>query len=383
MLRGTFLAQAAGALVAIGGAPVGPNGGFLTQYNLGVNVPLSGPLAAYGNEILKGVRACVDETNRFTPSATRVWGVREFDDQNSSAVGMSNVFVAASDPTVLAMVGNLTAEITLACLPQYANASFAAIVPTVSADAVTQRGFHNVFRLPAKNSSEGQLFARTVLPKRSPMKIVALTSEGDYGTEVAQGFVAQAKADKHDVTIVTVKPNADATNAATVVMNHAPAYVFVAGKPDALGPTLKALRGLGYRGDFGVSDAFFTSDILAPYGDALDGALVGTPAPPLERVPSDITLLQDFHGQVGQITAFSAFGYAAAQLAIMAAGRNNATSRFALLQQLQQGGAYNLLVGQYAFDFSGDATLPNIYLYRIDPKGFTFEKPAVPNGFVV
>ena len=53
------------------------------------------------------------------------------------------------------------------------------------------------------------------------------------------------------------------------------------------------------------------------------------------------------------------------------------------MQQMQQGGAYNLLTGQYAFNYSGDASLPNIYLYRLTMKGFTFAKPAITDGFVV
>lgn len=382
MIRSAFLGKTAGAAVAISTGIPGQSG-FLTQYNLGVNVPLSGPLAGYGSEILKGVQACVDETNRYTARMMNVWGVRSFDDQNSGAVATSNVFVAASDPSVLGMIGNLTAETTLACLPNYANASFAVVVPSVTADAITQRGYHNVYRLPTKNSTEGQLFARTVLGRRSGLTVVALSADGDYSAEVAQGFVAQAKAQKHDVHAVSVPTNADPKNIATVVMNARPNLVFVAGKPAELGPSVLALHALGYRGELGASDAFFSSDVVGPYGEAMNGALVASPAPPLERIPSDVTLLQDFHNAVGAITAFSAFGYAAAQLLIMASGRNAAHDRFGLLTQLQQGGSYNLLVGQYAFDFSGDATLPNIYLYRLSPKGFAYQEAAVPNGFVV
>ncbi len=382
MLRSAFLAKTGGALVAIT-APGGVPGTFLTQYTIGINVPLSGPLAGYGNEILKGARACVDETNRFTPSPNRFWGIRTFDDQNSTSVGMSNVFVAASDPSVIGMIGNLTADVTLACLPQYANASFAIVVPTISDDAITSRGFHNVYRLPTKNSSEGQLFARTVLGKRSSMNVVALVARGTYGTEIAQGFVSQAKSDKHNVKTVTVETNADPHNTAVVVMNHQPGYVFLAGKPAELGDAAKALHAQGYRGAFGACDAFFSNDIVGPFGDVMNGALIATPAPPLERVPSDVTLLQDFHSQVGEITAFSAFGYAAAQLLIQASLRSNATSRFMLLQQLQQGGSYNLLVGQYQFNFSGDAMLPNIYFYELSAKGLAYKESAVPNGFVV
>lgn len=382
MIRRDFLHALGGAALIPGasGAPMG--NGFLPQSNLGVNVPLSGPLARYGQEIVKGVQACIDETNRYMSTMNRVWGLRTFDDQSSSAVATSNVFVAASDPTVIGMIGNLTADVTLACLPQYANASFALVVPCVTADSITARGYRNVFRLPTKDSTEGALFARAALPKAA-QSVVAVAAEGDYGGDVAQGFVAQAKADKRNAETVAIGEGADPANSAAIVLRSKPSFVFLAGKPDMLGPVVKALRAQGYRGDFGASDAFFTTSVVGPYGDAMNGALVATSTPPLERVPTIITLVQDFHSEVGQITAFSAYGYAAAQLLIMAAGRSNAHDRFTILTQLQQGGSYNLIVGQFAFSFNGDASLPNIYFYRLTPRGFTYARSAVPNGFVV
>ncbi len=383
MLRSEFLTGAVAALLPTGATGIPNQSGVLTQVNVGVNVPLTGPLAQYGSQIVKGAQACVDETNRFTPSQTRYWGLRPFDDQNNSTVASSNVFVAASDPTVMGMIGNLTVDTTLAALPQYANANFAIVVPSVTADVITKRGFRNVFRLPTKDSSEGQLFSRSVLPKHSTATLIAVTMKGDYGADVASGLVAQATADKHDADTITVDPTNDPDNIAARIIKRNATLVFLAGKPTSLGPIAKALRKQGYKGDFGASDAFFTGAVIDPFGDALDGALVASSTPPIDRIPSMNQLVRDFQGEVGGIDAFEAFGYAAAQLIIQAAGRVNAKDRFALLTQMQQGGAYNLLVGQYAFNFSGDATLPNIYLYKLTPKGFTFEKSAVPSGFVV
>ncbi len=383
MLRSEFLAGAAAALLPTGNTGFPNQNGVLTQINIGVNVPLTGPLAQYGSQIVKGVQASVDETNRFTPSITRYWGVRTFDDQNNATVASSNVFVAASDPTVMGMIGNLTVDTTLAALPQYANANFAIVVPSVTADVITRRGFRNIYRLPTKDSTEGQLFARSVFSKHNALKVIALTMKGDYGADVAAGLVAQAKNDHHDADIIEVEPTNDPENIAAVVIKRDPSFVFFAGKPDHLGPIANALRKRGYKGDFGASDGFFTGTVIEPFGDAMDGTLVASSTPPIDRIPSMLTLIRDFQGEVGGIDAFEAFGYAAAQLLIMASGRANAKDRFALLTQLQQGGAYNLLVGQYAFNFAGDATLPNIYLYKMTPKGFTFEKSAVPSGFVV
>lgn len=382
MERVDFLAASAGALLSISQPKgFGPQQ-VLPQSNIAVSLPLSGPLATYGNRILIGVRAAIDETNRFNATITRAWGLRPLDDQNNAAVATSNAFVAAADPSVVAVIGNLTIDTTLAALPQYQNASFACIVPGLTADVITAKGYHNVFRLPTKDSTEGQLFARATLGRKGSV-VRAIAVDGEYGVDTARGFVQQAKVDKHDADVLLALPANDPANVAARALKDAPAFIFLAGKPDKLGPVARAIRAQGYQGDIGCSDGFFTTSIIDAYGEVLNGALVASSIAPLERVPSIYSLLQDFRGEAGDIDAFSAYGYAAAQLIIAAAGRATTVTRFALLSQLQSGGTYNLLTGQYSFTYSGDALQPNIYLYRITTKGFNYVRSAVPNGFVV
>ncbi len=382
MERATFLQSLLATTVVAPGVPQPPQQ-ILQLLNIGVNVPLSGTYAYYGREITKGVQAAVDEANRYNPVLNKAYGVRSFDDQNSGAIATSNVLVASADPSVIGMVGNLTLDVTITALPQYANAGFALVVPSVTSDRLTQQGYHNLYRLPTSDSAEGQLFASAVLKHRNAMNVLAVIVAGDYGLDVSRAFVAQAKADKHNADILTLESNADVADSAAIIQRHAPAYIFFAGRPDKLGPIGVALRKTGYTGEFGMSDSFFTADVPKNYGKDLAGALVASAMPPLERVPSIVTILHDYRSEVGAVTAFSAYGYAAAQLLILASQRGTVTNRFQLLSQLEQGGSYSLLVGLFSFNYAGDASLPNIYLFSLNADTFTFSKPASPNGFVV
>lgn len=382
MLRSTFLQGLVAAGTTTTTAPIPPTQ-FLQQLTLGVNVPLSGVYGSYGAEVAKGVRAAVDETNKYNATLNKVYGVRTFDDQNSTAIASSNVLVAAADPSIVGMIGNLTLDTTMAALPQYANAGLAVAVPTVTGDLLTRQGYHNVFRLPATDSAEGQLFANAVLKRRASMRVVVVVVDKDYGLDTANAFVAQAKADKHDASLLTLEQNPDVADSAAIIAREKPAYLFFAGRPEKLAPVAANLRSTGYAGEMGFSDSFYSADLIKSYGKELSGALVASNLPPLDRVPSIVQYYTDFRNEVGAITAFSAYGYAAAQLLIQAAQRANATTRFAVLAQLQQGGSYSLMVGQYSFNPFGDALLPNIYLFTISADGFTYAKSAVPDGFVV
>jgi branched-chain amino acid transport system substrate-binding protein len=363
--------------------PIIPPQQYLQQLTIGVNVTLSGPLQKYGQEVVKGVQAAVDEQNRFSAPISHVWGLLPLDDRNDPGLAASNASVAAADYTVIAIVGNLTAPMTLAALSRYANVGFAVIVPTVTADAVTKRGFHNVYRLPARDSAAGRLFANAALEGKKGLSALAISFDGDYGYDVASGFVQAAQASHHpaDVVLFPLR-RTDPAQAARTVLDRSPGYVFLAGKTAEMGPIAEAMRLAGYTGDFGASDGFFNTDTLASYGKTMAGAYVASSMPPIDRIPSAAQLVTDFQREVSQITAFSAYGYAAAQVLIAAQQRGNALSRQPLLYSLQAGGTFTTLVGQFAFNISGDPLIPNIYLYTVEPDGFKFAKPAIRTGFV-
>jgi branched-chain amino acid transport system substrate-binding protein len=393
MKRARFITAAAAAAAGAGaragaqvipGQPIQPQQQFLPQLTIAVNVTLTGSLQKYGQEVVKGVQSAVDETNRFNAPVSHVWGMRPLDDRNDPGVAASNVNVAGADFSVIGVVGNLTAAMTLAALSRYANQGLAVIVPTVTADAVTKRGFHNVYRLPAKDSSAGRLFASTALEGKRGVVAIAVAFDGDYGYDVARGFVDQAKSNGHPADMLLFPlDKTDPAAAARTVLDRAPGFVFLAGKTAELGPVAQALRLARYAGDFGASDGFFNLDTITNYATTLAGAYVASPMPPLDKVPSAIQLVSDFQREVSQITAFSAFGYGAAQVMIAAVQRANATSKFGLLHSLQSGGTFTTLVGQFAFNISGDPLIPNIYLYTITKDGFKYARPAIRTGFVL
>ncbi|MHB8147336.1 MAG: branched-chain amino acid ABC transporter substrate-binding protein [Vulcanimicrobiaceae bacterium] len=385
MRRGTFIAAGAAATLAPRIARAQFTGPVLQQLTIGVSVPLSGELVGFGKDVVRGVQAAVDETNRFTISLKQSFGVRSFDDQNNGQIAVTNAQIAQADPSIIGMVGNLTAPVTLTALPAYANANFAIVVPTVTADVITSRGYRNIYRLPTKDSTEGQLVARTLLPQHAGVTAVALTTDGSYGPDVAQGFVQYAKTERHNATVVTLDANhIDPAAAAKACLALSPTHIFLAGKPTDLGPVAEALRLEGYTGAFSASDGFYGQVTIDKYAKLLNGVSVASAMPPLDRIPSIFQLLRDFEGEVGSVNAFSAYGYAAAQLIIFASQRSGATTRFTLLNTIQeQPSGFTTIVGQYSFNFNGDAILANIYFYTIGKDGFTFDRAAIPTGFVV
>ncbi len=386
MKRAAFLGAAgAAALAARASAQVPINPVQIArQLTIGVNVPLSGALGQFGAQVVEGVKAAIDESNMLTALSGTVFGIRPLDDQNSASISMGNVSVAAADQTIVGIVGNLTADVTLATLTQYANNGFAVIVPSFHADALTQRGYHNIYRLPTRDDVAGRLFASTIFRRQPSTFALAVTLDGDYGPGVARGFVQQAKADRRNVDVVTLPVNAfDPAGAARAILARDADYLFLCGTVAQLGPIIPALASAGYNGLYGLSDGFYTQDTITKYGSKLGNAIVYGPLPPLARATGIFQQLADLRREVSSVTALIAYGYAAAQIVIQASQRTNALTRYSLLSTMQMQGGFNTLVGPFSFDLNGDSLLPNLYFFKISGTTFDYVEPAIRNGFIV
>ena len=383
MKRRAFLASGAAA-VAAGAAGATARAQFAQELIIAVSVPLTGELQRQGEAIADGVRGAVEETNRFTGALDRVWGMRTFDDMGAIATALANVTFASTDPYVMATVGNLQTTTTVASLQQYAAVQMPLIVPAATGDAVTARGYRNVWRLPTKDSTEGQLFARMLVDDAKPKAPLAVLQDGDYGYDVAQGFVNMMKSRHVDAADAYVFPfeKPDFALAAKTIVAKKPDYILLAGKTRDMGALVPALRTAGYTGRFGASDGFYNVDTLKLAKALGDGFIVSTSMPPLERAPGIISQLTDLRARYGSVNPLQAFGYAAAQI-VIAATRRTSPNRLSVLSALQNGGTYQTLVGNFTFTPTGDPLDPNVYFYNITDDKFKYQRPAHVSSFVI
>ena len=384
MKRKDFLATGTAAAVLGATRPARADLGnpFAQQLTIGVNVPLTGDLGREGEQIANGVRAAIEETNRTQGLFGRVFGMRTFDDQDELASAIENVDFAAADPSLIAMIGNLSGPITKATLPQYANAQIPLVVPASTFDGITELGYRNVWRLPTKDSLEGRLFARSIAD-RSYRLGLGVTQDGDYGYDVARGFVAGAQQSHFNADAYVFpfsKP--DFALAAKTIASKSPDFIYLCGKTKDMGPLIPALRTAGFTGAFGASEGFFNEDTLA-YAGKLGDARISSSLPPLDRAPAIFQELSDFRSRYGQIGVLAAFGYAAAQVIMQAERRFGAVDRLAMLTALRTSGSFNTLVGTLNFSPTGDPIDPNLYFYSIVGSEFKFLKSARPSEFIL
>nr|MDQ6942601.1 branched-chain amino acid ABC transporter substrate-binding protein [Candidatus Eremiobacteraeota bacterium] len=306
-----------------------------------------------------------------------------YDDHNTPADATVQAAFATGSPDVMAVIGHISSSATLVTEPAYANAQVPLIVPTVTDDRITARGYRNVFRLPTKDSDEGSLVAAYAITTGSKAPHV-VTQETDYGPDVATSFVRRASA-LHVNTEATVfsvdKP--DFAKAANAVLSHSPDCVVLAGNVDDMGPLLPMLRAKGYTGRFVGTQGFFDAQTLKQYPKEAEGLVISTTVPYYPLAPTALRDVQEYQSHYGSLTPVAAFGYAAVQLIRAAVRRTNAANRLALIRAIASGGAYDTVAGSYTFGPTGDVLDPNCYFYRITNGKFAYERQAHPTGFML
>ncbi|HZZ64696.1 MAG TPA: ABC transporter substrate-binding protein, partial [Candidatus Baltobacteraceae bacterium] len=338
MKRGSFIIS--GIAVAAAARPAAAPAQFIPRslqqmLNIGVNVPLSGDRAEGGREIVTGVASAIDYVNRFGGTFTSAFAMRTFDDTDALAQSMVNVQFAAADPTVIGMVGGFDGPLIGASLTTYQNSAMPLIVPGTTDDAVTSRGYRNVWRLPTKDSTEGQLAAQFAAKRYKSKLAIAISQDGDYGQGVMQGFLNGAKASKYNAIGYLFgyeHPNFD--QVAKELIAKKPDFLYLCGLTSAMGPVIPALRAAGYTGPLAASQGFYNQETSAKYGDQFSNGFISTSLAPLDLAPDVAQQLQDLRTRT-PVTALSAFGYAAAQILMSAVRRTGANNRLTILNALQ------------------------------------------------
>jgi branched-chain amino acid transport system substrate-binding protein len=351
---------------------------------IGVVAPFTGDDIRLGEQLANGVRAATDDANELRGPLDRAYAMRTFDDQDLLATGMQEAGFANDDSTIFAVVGHLSGRITEGAMDAYARAGMPVVCPASTYDRLTRHGYTNLLRLATRDSVEGELGARYIAAQIKPASIVTLTQDGDYGADVAQGFVSELGSTKiasNALLFPWDKPKF--ADVAKEALSHKPDVIYLAGLTKDMGPILPLLRDGGFTGPFFASQGFFDPLTISKYPTYVEGLTVSTSMPPLQIAPGAFRILQDYQKKYGPMTPLAAFGYASAQIIISIVRRTNAEDRVPILRAFGTFPTYDTVVGEFQFSNSGDPLNPQSYFYQVRNGAWHYLGSALPNSFVV
>lgn len=169
---------------------------------IGVAQPLTGNLAALGQDLLNGVNLAVEELNKEgykIKGKTVTFEVVAVDDRSDAETG-KEVAKQLVDAGVVAVIGHLNSGVSIAAAPIYAEKGIAELAISTN-PKFTQLGFDTTFRLVANDTLQAKAIGSYSASQFSDTKYAILDDNTPYGKDLAAGAAVQLKAANKEVVI--------------------------------------------------------------------------------------------------------------------------------------------------------------------------------------
>src|SRR5215467_3633477 len=155
---------------------------------IGIGAPLTGGAASFGIEMKNAVELALDEQNAAGGLLGARVDARVFDDEASDVKGQAGAADFCGDPTVLAVVGHVNSNVSIAASNVYAGCGLAMLTPMSSNPGVTDRGLPNVFRLTNRDDNKGPGLAAHLYRKLGKRRAAVVDDQTAYGKGLADLF---------------------------------------------------------------------------------------------------------------------------------------------------------------------------------------------------
>ncbi|MBL7184401.1 MAG: branched-chain amino acid ABC transporter substrate-binding protein [Anaerolineae bacterium] len=326
---------------------------------IGLVAPFEGLHRHLGYDVLYAVKLAVRERNAAGGVSGHKVELVALDDSNDPAQAPLQARKMIVDTDVMGVIGHFSDETALAAVDEYHRAGLA-LITQVAADAVTERGYPEVFRLYARNDLLGAEAARYVVEELGMHRLAVLRGDDD----LADAFLQTA-----ELLGAAVVLDADVGGQAWLADLKAasPELVFFSGGAVEGGEVIARARGSGVEATFMGSSELDRSQLVQIGGEAVRGTLYITAAPKI-NVGDFVTGYQSLAGRLPGSQAIMAYDATRVLLealarAIELQGRPVRDAVVAELSALQN---YPGLIGAITFDDKGDLMTPKTYVYRFE-----------------
>lgn len=169
---------------------------------IGVAQPLTGNLAALGQDLHNGVKLAVAELNK---EGYKIKGkpvtleIVAMDDRSDPATG-KEVAQKMLDAGVVAVIGNLNSGVSIAAAPIYASKDIAQLAISTN-PKFTQLGLATAYRLVANDTLQAKAIGSFAASQLKAAKYAVVDDGTPYGKGLAEGAAEQLKIAEKEITL--------------------------------------------------------------------------------------------------------------------------------------------------------------------------------------
>jgi branched-chain amino acid transport system substrate-binding protein len=348
----------------------------LADILIGAAAPLSGPNAALGEQLRRGVERAVEDINATGGIRGEKLTVQFADDgcDPRKAVDVATGFVSAG---VKAVVGHYCSGASIPASKVYQKAGIVQISPASTNAKFTDDGGWNVIRLVPRDDAQAAAAAALVQDRFAGQKIAVVNDQSPAFTALAEAFAASLR-QKGITPALQQSFKAGTKDFAALVKQVADSgagVVYLSGSYVEGGLFAQALRAAGSQAQIVSGDSLVTEDYGNQAKDAASGTLSSFTYD-ARKFPTAQGLVQRFRDADQNPEGFTLYAYAAVQALAAAAEATGTLDSTRLAEWLRGGSRFDTVVGPVSFNAKGDLNAPSIAWFKwidgryveVDPK---------------
>ncbi len=327
---------------------------------VGVVLPLTGDVAAYGNNAKDGIELAEEELNARAQQDGGIT-IRTFieDSKGEPQQAVSAVQKLLAANGVFCVIGDVTSSATLAMAPIMNKNKVVLMSPAASAPTISQAG-EFVFRVWPSDDFEASVVAN-YMQNKPYRKIAVLLVNNDYGQAMLRSITSRVSA--FGGTIVAAEAfqqnTTDLRTQITKLVASKPEVLFLVSYPKDSVLFLRQYAELGIHVPIVSTSSFDDPQILKDEGKAAEGTVFSSPLPPDVTDPVVAGFRESYTRRFGKKPGLVAdYGYDALRVLAEAAKLSGGTDGKKLRSGLHQIRDFHGASGLITFDASGDVLKP-------------------------
>lgn len=319
---------------------------------IGASLPLSGEVAAYGDDLKNGIDlACADINAKGGVLGKKLQPLFEDDAADpKQSVAIANRFLSEK----VAMVTNGVSRTSLAIAPIYAEENIP-FLNLASSDATTEHGWKNVVRVLPKNGQEAPKLAALIALHAAAGKLAVLYASEEYSSNLSEKMMKildETYRIKPGIVQKMSDNVLDFSALVSTLKDQKIDVVFLGFWDKASGEFLRQSAAADYHPLF-IGDAVASFDELPKIAGPLSNGVLFTMTPEPQFVPSAKPVIDELAARHIVNRPFAVYGYILGQVYAEAVQKAGSTDGDKVMRALKSK-TFQTALGPVTFAANGD-----------------------------
>jgi branched-chain amino acid transport system substrate-binding protein len=319
---------------------------------MGISIPRTGEVAAYGDDLQAGINLAVADINaKGGVLGKKLDPIIEDDAADpKTSVAVANHFVGNNIDVAI----NGVSRTSLAIAPIYAEENIP-FLNFASTDEITAHGWHNIVRIGPKNGQEAPKLAALIEKEAAGHKLAVLYESEEYSSNLTEDVLRLlAKSGKVKPQLVQKMSGRDDDFSALIsrMKNGGIDVVYLGLWPKGTGLVLRQAAAADYHPHF-IGDFTASMDELVKIAGPQSNGLVFTMTPDPQYVPSAKRVVEALAAQHVVHHPFAVYGYLMVQIYAEAVQKAGSTAGDKVMAALKSE-TFDTIMGPVSFADNGD-----------------------------